>query len=218
MNKSRINMIELMAQGYWNVNKLPLIIHDTFTDSNGVTLPNHTIGPLNKPGNSWVAVENNWDIQSNTARPDTADVACICTVDSVVANVMVTVTLRWLVYGAVGGINEGIILRATDDQNLWLCSVERNTPRILIYERVTGNWTERASTAVAAYSTGVDYTIQATCNADTISLTLDGANKISYTSASFNNTVTTHGLRSYWQTIGATSQTQYTNFMVNRIL
>lgn len=49
-----------------------LVFHDTFTDTNGVLLENHTPVPVNTPATSWTKIKGAIDIQSNKATGKTA--------------------------------------------------------------------------------------------------------------------------------------------------
>ncbi len=42
-----------------------LIIFDQFTDDDGTDLSDHTVAPINTPGNSWFGFGNTWPINSN---------------------------------------------------------------------------------------------------------------------------------------------------------
>ena len=170
----------------------------SFDAANGTSLD--AITP--EVGGSWTEQAGNWDIQGNKANPPGAAAHHIATVSAGIADFLGRVTMT------AGGDTGAIVGRFTDTTHYWMVRADQNSNELQIYE-VNGGFTKRASTSVAITGS-VDYDLVGIFDGQTIVAFLDGANRISYSSASLNEFVTVHGLYSY----GATQPT-FDNFHVN---
>jgi len=167
----------------------------TFAASNGTSLD--TITP--EVGTGWTEQSGDWDIQSNKANPDGAAIA---TVASGEADAAVDCTVN-------GGTsdNPAIVLRLSDTSNLWYLQADKANNQLELHEVNATVDTVRAS-AAATINDSTDYDLRAIADAQVIDGYLDGGNRISYASASLNETVENHGIRA------ETSLGQFDNFAV----
>lgn len=173
-------------------------ISDTFTDTNGVSLDAHA-SDRNDPGTAWVESAGVWDIQSNQANVVSGTGARIAQKESNLPDCIVSADCT-----RAGGA-AGLVCRFTDTSNFWLIEVTGTVFRIR--ENNAGTLTVRASVALTT-GVGVTRAISVTLNGSTITATADGANEISYASATHNQTATKHG------PAGDTNGNLYDNFVV----
>jgi len=169
-----------------------VLFRDSFTDANGTSLDAHT-PDVDASGAGWSEIHGDYDIQSNRAHvvaTGIGPVAAIAVVDLGLANARLRVKIN---YGAAGDIYGGLCARVADDDNLWYLVGSAATGNIVIVERNGGGNTTRAS-AAAGITSGVDYELSAVLDGQHIELTLDGSTTISYSSALFNETETSHGM------------------------
>lgn len=163
----------------------------TFDAANGTSLD--AIVP--EVGGAWTENNGDWDIQGNRARiqalGDTSGTRQQgATIDAGISDVLI----RTIVNPAGTSSGRGIRIRYTDEDNYWYVSLG-SAGLFAIYERNSGVWTQRASTAVVV-SPNTDYDILAVADGQTIVAYLDGGNRISYSSASMNQFATRHGIHS----------------------
>jgi len=85
------------------------------------------------------------------------------------------------------------VLRYTDSTHLWTARVHPHDNEIQLYE-FDGTATKRASASVTIDG-NTAYDIRAIAYGQTIDAFVDGGNKISYGSATVNETETVHGIR-----------------------
>lgn len=169
------------------------LISDSFTDTDTTAIASHTIAPTNTPSTSWTARTGTWTISGNkavtttasqghsTCNPGVAD----CTL-SVVAKSTTTASATHLA-------DAGVVARWANTSNLWKISINQQADEFRIVEYAAATATTRAAASVAI-SASVEYTIVAVLSGTTIAATLDGANAISYASATLNQTATVHGI------------------------
>lgn len=165
----------------------PYLLRDTFTDANGTLLTAHAmdVGP------GWTLHEGTCPtIQSNRASL-AGDVGCVCS-DAGRADVVARST------ASVGTADANhviaVVVRCMDGNNFWQAALFGNG-FFAIYDRTGGTFTMHASTSLGALTVGVGYTIEVTASGASITATVNGGNQISYGSATFNQTVTHHGIR-----------------------
>lgn len=174
------------------------LLLDTFTDTNGDRISTqHTMDV----GAGWTEHSGDFIIQTNRAKLDVVGGEGVATADAGKSDVTVTVTVNSANVNNVTGIAG----RLSDTSNLWLIGFSTGVYRIL--EKVANSYTARASAVVVVIS-GVDYALAATFAGANISATLDGANAISYGSATSNQTVKRFGIR------GGTIGDLWDNFQV----
>lgn len=172
-----------------------LLIHDEFTDTNGILLPDHTIAPLNTPGNPWVNVNLTNQIQSNQASFSSSG-PTYTVVDTGVANARIT-----LVHTRTGGALancSGIVFR-TDvytSGRLWKAGLNHSTGYLQIMEYNTAR-----AEAVYITTNAYVYFLDCTVNGQTVTLRATRISPsggsdvtIEYKSASANQSCTKHGL------------------------
>lgn len=150
------------------------LLHDTFTDTNAVSLDAHVIRPVNKLGVSWVEAEGNFDINTNRARA--AANYSYATVDAGTPDVQMsfTFTMNGQIY---------VVGRYQDASYKWV--IELGNTSVKIQELQPAAITR--ATASVTLTNGVDYTVSATFSGDTISCTVNGVT-VSYTGAAARGT------------------------------
>lgn len=162
----------------------------SFDAANGTSLD--AVTP--EVGTAFVEQNGAWDIQGNKANTTGADPGgpgWVATSEISDADVFVEMIAK-----PTSASSAGIILRYLDNDNLWAVLLEPDINRFAIYDRVAGTWTLRASASVTL-TPGVEYRVTAIADGSTITGFVDGANKISYASAIFNQTETLHGMRDF---------------------
>jgi len=173
-----------------------LLIHDQFTDTNGVHLHDHAVSPVNVPSATWTDVESVATIQSNRAYCSAATVQT-CYLDTGIADALIEASVSTV---AAAHYYSGILFRCTDSTHNWRARINYNSLSFDIVE-VNGSLTVRAS-AYVGYSGGVEYPISVTFSGQNISATFSGTTTITYNSATMNQTVTKHGV--YFRLVGCT--------------
>lgn len=158
------------------------LLYATFTaaDNTNLNAVAFNIGPA-----GWTVLGGTGKITSNKAVPNAlsgTNGTAQFKADAGNANADVTAD-----FGSSNGC--GVWLRVDVQENGWLC--RDNAGTLQIYQAVAGTLTLRASQAGAA--TGA-HTVHAVAYKDKITLSV-GAVSCEYASATFNNTVTTHGIR-----------------------
>jgi hypothetical protein len=185
-----------------------VLIHDAFTDTNGVNLSAHVAAPINDPGNSWVALGGSLTIQGNSATGTTS--VAKYSIDSLHGDCSAAVTVNLPVSG---NESSGLYVRATDANNGWLVVFENDGSgdSVNIYSNVANVITQVAG-HVATF-TG-SHTITAGLSSSTITAYVDGALQVSYGSATFNQAVTKHGLWSSFGGAGNYANCKFNDFTV----
>ena len=192
---------------------------DTFADTNGTDLTAHT----SDTGESWSLTRQasgtvDVTIQSNRAslpavngdyagyRADTGLADCL-------------ILYSWIVNrktsGGFGGSSCNAFIRTTDANNGWQCgiaAVSVNPMTTFIQERNAGVATSRASGTVSL-SNGATAHMAVRANAAEIKMWINGANPLSYASATHNQTETEHGFEIGYSAPSATV-TSADNFYV----
>ena len=167
-------------------------LQDTATDDDDTTLTNHSPDQ----GGPWTERHGSWIISSNQITP-TGDVPAgarwMATVTVAVSDFKLSGTLT---HNEVGKFF-GFVARYTDISNLWRCELRGDGEnKLYITEVNDGTPTARANASNVPVPAETPLSPVLVCNGQTISLTL-GEDSIQYTSASFNETVKTHGISGY---------------------
>ena len=163
------------------------LLYDTFTDANGTLLPAHTMDT----GPGWTQLTAGGSIQGNRFSGN-ASGECAYSAEAGAANVVATAVFNVVSLDANHG--PGLILRASNKDNWWLCMPTGDGNHYL-YEQNAGTYTVRASGTWSADL--ADHTLTATATDTTVTSRVDAGTPISYGSAALNQTVTRHGLRLY---------------------
>lgn len=164
-------------------------VTDTFTDTDGVTLKNHTpdVAPEGSSWGGYSIYDGTGTIGSNTILGPAYGI-----IDSKAFNVTVTLTCT-----NSGDEYSGIILRGSlNSADSYHVYVSADDDQFVIMRYSGANATKVATKSVTI-DAATAYTIVATANGKTISATLNGGNDISYSSATMNLGSTYHGLRIY---------------------
>ena len=191
-----------------------LHILDTFTDTNGVLIQNHT-PDIDSVGTGWELLNGSIDIQSNRGRMISGSTNDVAVIDCGEADVIITVKGN---FSDSGNGSVGIVTRAVDASNHWLCIIRSFTPNPwtwTIYRNVAGSWTEMTTAQVGVTGSGTltDLLLRVTTNDESIRFEIPDENiDLLYESASTFKTATKHGLRGYW--VSGTAPT-FDDFEVN---
>lgn len=172
---------------------MAVLVQDTFTDSNGVSLFSHTPN-VDTIGGGWTAYKvfttagtPAADIQSNKMRVTVALTGGVIQTNE--PDVDVTVD-----YTAGAAANRGqVVLRASTDGNCWIVNL-RETDSDVILVRVENNISTIVGTAAQTYTNGQTYNVRVFTNGATITVYINSVQKITTSGGTFNQTATKHGL------------------------
>lgn len=176
----------------------PLKISDTFTDTNGTELSVHTISPTNVPSAVWKNIFSAGSklatIQSNRMSV-AANKEGHYALEAGVADVILSTVIRLsdpTYYTDIYLRLDSLTDAAGTIRNCWV--VRFGAGKLELYERnATIPGTVRATVNLTT-NAAQDYTIRAVCVGNTIKVTCDGANEISYTGITTHLTSTKFGL------------------------
>lgn len=201
------SVLSLSGAGAGGAAASPLLILDQFTDTNGTEITSHTIAPTNVPAASWASDGDaiSVDIQSNKAKMEGSATTNVL---KVIPCAQADVTISGDVTIIANASRQGLALRESNSTNFWKVCVRQTSNLFELVEFNANTNTVRASTSVTL-TAGVSYALAAVAAGASISATLDGANGISYGSATFNQTATRHGIFS-----GTALGVQWDNFQV----
>lgn len=87
----------------------------------------------------------------------------------------------------------GIIVRATNFNNMWVAYLDGVADEVQLWRRQAGTWTEEAATAFAQ-SVDVDYAMKVVADGATIRVFVNDVLSITQPTAPFNQTAVLHGL------------------------
>jgi len=178
------------------------LISDALTDTDGVAIASHVIGPINNPGVSWANGAGTYFISSNRAKlaasvPGGHFVCGNCGYANVTVSADVTTTAM-----GPGGYNNfgngpGVVLRWVDAVRHWRIELNYFYSTIKILEFInTGSYVERASAPTITIVPGTFYRVSATASGTSITATVNGGNIVSYASATNYLTSQRHGAAS----------------------
>jgi len=172
--------------------KVAVYVYDTFTDADGASLDAHT-PDIDLAGGGWSEALADWAITDNRGHQDNSAISC-AVIDAAAADVKIS----------MGGANTatnptaretGVVLRYSDWLNYWVVGWNQYANLFRISERVNGTETVRASSVISGDT--AEHTVEAAANGATIQATYDGVNDIAYSSATFNQAKTEHGVRCF---------------------
>jgi hypothetical protein len=164
------------------------LLRDEFTDTNGTNLTAHTIEPYNEPATVWSALMGTMTVESNRAQ-DGAE--AVYTLDAGVADIVLTCDI--LPGDAATPGTEGILTRASNNDNYNLSRWEQFGNQIAHYEKIGGGFNLRVTTALSPSIAAEPYTMIITTSGQQTIVDVGGTTA-SY-SSSVRETVTKHGLR-----------------------
>ena len=185
------------------------LVFDTFTDTDGTLLTAHT-PDVDSVGSGWSLLENSFEIDGNRVKA-TGIGSRTAAIETNESDISISYIARYLITGG----ETAAVFRLTDVNNYWMFFVTNNTDLMVIFERNGGGFTNRASVAVTV-ANNTDYAIAGTANGQSLSCTFDGANEITYSSASFNETATKCGIRDSG-TVGSDDDQRHDDFTVSAL-
>lgn len=166
-----------------------MIAFDAFTGSNGTAITSHAANY----GGAWTVFEGTYQIQGNKAQCVTATGGFPTAVMDVGQS---DVTIDDTISIAVTGARHGIRARYSDNgstESGWRIVISNTDNTVKIFEVVDDVQTLRATVSLTI-NLNTDYALRVVARGTTISATVNGANPISYGSASTNQASTKHGL------------------------
>lgn len=167
-------------------------VSDTFTDTNGTAIASHT-PDVDVVGGGWTEViGTDWTIQSNTANTTTLDGTA--SIDCGAADINLSCEADSNALSSAEIQSAGLCARLSDANNFWAIIINDIGNTFRISEKNGGTYTTRASASVTING-GTFYTLTAQLSGATITAQIDGANEISYGSATLNQTTTVHGIK-----------------------
>lgn len=166
------------------------IASDSFNRANSTTLGN-TDSYSGGTAKAWTEQNGDFAISSNTliaqgAAP--AEPVWVATIDAGVADCTTAIDITLAINGSAG-----VVVRYSDNDNLWLVHILEQNNVIQLYRRETGAWNLVDSAAVTI-NASTAYRVQVVTSGTSITGTVDGANTVSATS-SFNQSATKVGVR-----------------------
>ena len=146
-----------------------VIIKDTFTDSNGTIIADHT-PDRNSPGHSWSKAAGTLQIQSNRLENRAAsNTWSLCTIDAEASDVDIIATIN-CGDPATGALTE-VAFRYSSTSNFWRYRYDYTNQHIYLRECVSGSETIRADVS-KTIATDTDYTVRVHAKGDfTVSYT-----------------------------------------------
>ena len=175
-----------------------MIAYDTFTRDDADSPGNsETTGPDGQSVNAvaWAEKHLDWDIVSNklkslgsTAGWPTPE--WVAALDAGEADVV----LEGRVTIPTASHYGGVMSRFSSTANFWLYQISASGNNIIIYERISNSWNNRASTSVTI-SQDVEYTVRGSAIGDVHNCWVNHTTHATYTGSRFN-TKTEHGFRS----------------------
>lgn len=170
-----------------------VIVHDTFTDSDDVTLNNHTpdIAPV---GSVWSSYK--LKISSNEVHLAGTNKCQIDVIETGLSDCEVEDDASYDPNGDTTVNSErrsGLIVRYADSGNFWRLAFNSYNDSFTLYE-VSGGMAAGRTSATVATEDGVKYKVKAVLNGQSIKGTIDGGNEIEYLFASAHETATKHGI------------------------
>jgi hypothetical protein len=164
-----------------------VLVLDTFTASNGTNITARS-PDINTAGGGWTAHSFGYAITTNRAVTTAGSMqGSLASVNAGAAAVRVSADIIMNTQG------QGLGMNVTDVNNLWIAWMDGNAKTLDLYEMTAGAATKRAGTARTQVA-GDAFTIAVERVGNTITVT-EGANVISYASATAHASVTRHGIR-----------------------
>jgi hypothetical protein len=164
----------------------PYLLSDTFTDTNGVHLHDHTpdVGP------AWADLDAGITIQGNKASDNSVTACTVADVSDADVNITADLVLPAL----AGNGFFGIAFRAVDATHFLIVGADLTADETTVWENDGGAWNKLAGVA-HAYSNGQAVAVSIVLSGTSIKATFGGVADIDIAEASFA-TATKHGLYS----------------------
>lgn len=161
-----------------------LILLDRFADINGTNLVNHRMN-----------IGSGWSIQggSYTISDNKAVGSGFIAANANKSDVTVRATL---IPDPVQDQATGLLLRYTDNNNLWYASINSVTTKVDLVEANAGNFNQRSVSPAGIITANRSYVVEVRCRGTTISVLVDGNVILTYSLASHNLLATHFGLAS----------------------
>lgn len=184
--------IDLALRRHGRAAAAPSLIHQSlFAAANGTSLAAYTPDL----GNAWTQANGTWEIQSNQAKTSGASPAnprWLAHTNLGVSDYRIVSTVT---IGGTGNTAPGILVRYVNNSQLFFVQLAPagGAEEFQIWE-YTGSFTKRAATAFA-FVIGTPYTVEVTCEGQSIAAVVSGGPSVSYGSASAGEGSTLAGMR-----------------------
>ncbi len=162
-------------------------VEDTFTDTNGTELVDHT-PDTDTEGGGWssrTATTDGGRIQANVYENEHTSREGQFLIDAGVADCVVRMTLN-----LGDNTQSGMYVRYSDSSNFWQIRVRDDTQQVILYRVVAGSF-NADDTQSATIANNTDYDMVCTLSGNSVSCDVAGVT-VSATN-SHNNTATSHG-------------------------
>ncbi len=176
---------------------MSVIFSDTFTDTNGTAIGSHDPDVGGGVGAWGMLAANAIEIQSNKAKYLSGVAFAIAVADVSDADVQVEVDID---IPNAANYSYGLVVRAVDNANYWIIDLVRESsgnPRMRLVSLVANSYTNHDEDTNVGAISGTTVNVRVVCNGNTITGYLDDVQKVTYGSASFQNTSTKHGIAVY---------------------
>jgi len=175
-----------------------VLIYDTFTDTNNTLLKNHIISPTNTPATAWATVATKADEKINNNRTGFGSNAdCWSYLDAGVADCKITSSALFMGVG-VGANSTGFWLRGGAYFVLVGYGGGREILAILGSDKTTILAQDNPIMTSDLSSVRL---LTVTLNGAIITASLDNGLTCNYTTATINQTTTTHGVTRYYYNV-----------------
>lgn len=194
----RANNPNIVATQF-SITSYAIKINDSFTGTNGTNLTAHSISPTNIPVASWANIFSTsgriMTIQSNRASVSTFNEGFYA-LEAGSADVILSVVLRLPSITSISGVYlrlDALTDASITERNCWF--VAFGNGKIELYERNSSPSGILRATANMTTNASQDYAIKVVCVGSTITVTVDGSNKISYSGITTHLTSTKFGIK-----------------------
>jgi hypothetical protein len=185
-----------------------VLVLDQFRVANGTTLTGRTPQPMDVPNTTWTAQVGTMQVNNNLAVVNALSGGeAVYTVDAGQGDSTVSADTY------PGTLSDDmVVIRFQDNNNYFAADCSslafgNGGQRLIIYEKQTGTFTQRAATGQLTITTGTLYPILISAVGTSINATINGGNAIAFTSTDFQ-TQTKAGFRAN------ASDTKFGNFQV----
>jgi len=166
------------------------LVYDSFTDTNGVLLANHT----SEKGGPWTDATSTWTIQSNTCLATNTSESEKYAFITAAANIDMSYTMD---VGAGGLSESGLCYRYASGTQFWVVYLHGGEDKVKLLKRVGGDWTN-VGEAAQAVTAGTPILVRVTVDGDDLhTVYCNGVQKVQVTD-NYSNTATTVALRVYF--------------------
>jgi len=170
-----------------------VLLHDTFTDTNGTSLDAHAISPVNTPSTAWTERSGNWDIQSNRANSTGASpggAGWIATLDVGQADYTLS-----LVFNSATGAGGVVVRYNPADGTHYLINLAPSNDSLRLFYFDGSLYGSALAEDFGVFDASTDYEITVRVTGQTIEAAASDMSRFIYEAATNNTSLTHAGLR-----------------------